>query len=136
MPGLPETSCLPKTATRGNKRRNYSPAGMGQQDTEAEAGRVRIVLTVLSMLLRYVSEWDPRLSSHTRGGYHTGRISGVPDTATKMVLSYVPDKYQPGMEAHPLLLHVVRISNNKGSRALGRKTNVNYCDLRVYLSIN
>ena len=118
-PPLPESWCLPQTATRGRKRRNYSPGQVAHQSPGAETGgRVRISLILLSMLLRYVSEWDPRQSSHTRGGYHTGQIDGVPDTAARMVLSYVPDNDQPGMEAHPLLLHVVRISNNKGSRTL------------------
>ena len=114
-------SSLPQTATRGNKRRNYNPGEMAQQsdeDREGDTGGVRIRLVVLSMLLKYVSEWDPSKGNHTRGGYLTGQISGVPDTATKMELSYVTDTYMD----HPLLLHVVRISNNKGSRHLVGKT--------------
>ena len=94
---------------------NYEPGELGQQNSEA--GGVRISLVMLWMLLRYVSEWDPSKSNHTRGGYLTGQISGVPSTATRMVLSFVTDKY----EDLPLLLHIVRIKNNKASRNLGGK---------------
>ena len=104
-----DPSCLPQTATRGNKRRNYNPGEMAQQSIDT--GGVRIRLVVLSMLLKYVREWDPR-DQHARGGYLTGQISGVPDRATRMVLSYVTDTYR----AHTLILHIVRKSNNKGSR--------------------
>ena len=109
------TSCIPQTATRGNKRRNFNPGQIAQQaeTREGETGGVRISLVVLSMLLKYVSEWDPRQLNHARGGYLTGQISGVPTSATRMVLSYVTETYS----AHTLILHIVRKSNNnKGSR--------------------
>ena len=114
-----DTSCLPQIATRGNRRRrmNYKPGELAQQNTD-EAGGVRISLVMVWMLLRYVSEWDPSKGNHTRGGYLTGQISGVPSTATRMVLSFVTDKYGD----IPLLLHIVRIKNNKASRTLGGKT--------------
>ena len=93
---------------------------VAQQRTEArlgEIGGVNITMVLLSMLLRYVSEWDPsKGKQHTKGGYLSGQISGVPDTATRMVLSFVTES----MEDSPLLLHVVRIST-KGGRTLGGK---------------
>ena len=114
------TSCVPHTATRGNRRRTLAVA---QQPTEArlgELGGVNITMVLLSMLLRYVSEWDPSKGKHTKGGYLSGQISGVPDTATKMVLSFVTES----MEDSPLLLHVVRMSTKGGRTLRGKITSV------------
>jgi len=115
-----DSSCVPPTATRGHRRRNYSPGSLDQQDTEAslgDVGGVRISTVLLSMLLRYVSEWDPSKGKHTKGGYLSGQISGVPPSATRMRLSFVTES----MEDTPLLLHLVRIANNKAGRTLGGK---------------
>ena len=120
------TSCIPQTATRGKRRRNLNNSGdIAQQSktrTEAggrhvESGGVRISLehphaSKPGMLLKYVSEWDPRQGNHARGGYLTGRISGVPNTADSMKLSFVTE----AGEALPVLTHIVRKDGNKGSR--------------------
>jgi len=80
------------------------------------------------VLLRYVSEWDPRETGKTKGGYMSGMIRGVPSQATNMVLQTVPgDEYALRMQSelghhlgpelggslHPLLLHVVRMGKGK-----------------------
>ena len=44
-----------------------------------------------SVLLRYVSEWDPRSPGKTKGGYMEGVIRGVPRVARKMILQTVED---------------------------------------------
>ena len=82
-----------------------------------------------SVLLRYVSEWDPRSPGKTKGGYMEGKIRGVPPGARRMVLQTIPDQeyamkmdrelaqfgLQLGGSVHCLLLHVVRMG--KGKRA-------------------
>ena len=85
-----------------------------------------------SVLLRYVSEWDPRSSGKTKGGYMEGVIRGVPREARKMVLQTIPDEeFARKMErelahlgyhligsVHPLLLHVVRMGKGKRDNEL------------------
>ena len=84
-----------------------------------------------SMLLRYVSEWDPRLAAHTKGGYIRGEVSEVPSEASRMVLTTVPcednvrmmeaelgDKVGDVGQVHPLLLHVVRLGHGKRENQL------------------
>ena len=83
------------------------------------------------MLLRYVSEWDPRQAAHTKGGYVRGEICWVPREARRMVLTTVPCQEKARMmeaelgkkvrgvgEVHPLLLHVVRMGQNKRDNGL------------------
>ena len=86
----------------------------------------------LSVLLRYISEWDPRSAGKTKGGYMEGVIRGVPRAARKMVLQTVPDEeYARKMErelarfgnpqigsVHPLILHVVRMGKGKRDNEL------------------
>ena len=86
----------------------------------------------LSVLLRYISEWDPRSAGKTKGGYMEGVIRGVPREARKMVLQTVPDEeYARKMErelarfgnpeigsVHPLILHVVRMGKGKRDNEL------------------
>ena len=92
---------------------------------------VNFNLTERSMLLRYVSEWDPRLAAHTKGGYVRGEVSSVPREARRMVLTTVPCQEKARMmeaelgkkvtrvgEVHPLLLHVVRMGQNKRDNGL------------------
>ena len=73
-----------------------------------------------TVLLRYVSEWNPISPGKTKGGYMEGVIRGVPREARKMVLQTIPDEeYASKMErelarfgnpqigsVHTLLLHV------------------------------
>jgi len=80
-----------------------------------------------SVLLRYVSEWDPRAPGKTKGGYLEGLVRGVPVDASRMVLQIVPDEEYAGkmqralphlephiiQSVHPLLLHVVRMGKGK-----------------------
>ena len=79
-------------------------------------------LVLKSMLLRYVSEWDPRRPASTKGGYVRGEIAGVPHNAARIILTTVPsedcasvleaelgDRLEDAGLLHPLLLHVVRM---------------------------
>ena len=87
---------------------------------------MEIELKNKSVLLRYVSEWDPRSTGKTKGGYMEGNIR-VPRDARRMVLQTLPDvEYAIKMErelghlghqllgsVHPLLLHVVRMGKGR-----------------------
>jgi len=95
---------------------------------------MEIELKNKSVLLRYVSEWDPRSTGKTKGGYMEGNIR-VPREARRMILQTLPDQeYANKMErelghkmerelghfghqllgsVHPLLLHVVRMGKGR-----------------------
>jgi len=67
-----------------------------------------------SNLLRYISEWDPRLKAHTKGGYIDGEIK-IPHIygKMKMIIQTYPAQESPVKDIHPCLLHAVRIGKGK-----------------------
>ena len=119
-----ETSCVPLIATKGNRRRKLTNnGGVTQQNSEFgqtdSKGGVRINIDLPYMLLRYISEVDPRKGKQAKGGYLKGQISGVPDNATKMNLYFVTESKKDS----PLLLHPVRMSEEKdGTKTKGSRT--------------
>ena len=48
--------------------------GKERSEMEVNRGDSWISLYTTDTLLRYKSEWDPRLHAHTRGGYLDGEI--------------------------------------------------------------
>jgi len=80
-----------------------------------------IELATTQVLMRYISEWDPREAAHTKGGYLEGQIK-VPDFTGKMnmVIQTYPAADADPMIAtiHPILLHVVRIGKGKRDQEL------------------
>jgi len=80
-----------------------------------------IELQTTQVLMRYISEWDPREAAHTKGGYLEGQIK-VPDFngQMKMVIQTYPaaDADPLISNVHPILLHVVRIGKGKRDQEL------------------
>jgi len=75
-----------------------------------------VELDTTSILLRYVSEWDPREKAHTKGGYIEGKIR-TPNVQGKLLMTIqtYPADGVPSIikNIHPCLLHAVRIGKGK-----------------------
>ena len=72
-------------------------------------------------LIRYVSEWDPRVAAHTKGGYLEGTIHLPPRSGPiKMIIQTFPAEDVDPMisNIHPILVHVVRIGKGKRDQDL------------------
>jgi len=85
---------------------------------EANRGDSWISLYTTDTLLRYKSEWDPRLHAHTKGGYLDGeiRVPKVnPNETMFMTLETFPaeDVHPAVAGVHPCMLHLVRMGNGK-----------------------
>jgi len=85
---------------------------------EASRGDSWISLYTTDTLLRYKSEWDPRLHAHTKGGYLDGeiRVPKVnPNETLFMTLETFPaeDVHPAVAGVHPCMLHLVRMGNGK-----------------------
>ena len=80
-----------------------------------------IDLQTTQVLMRYISEWDPREAAHTKGGYLEGVIK-VPEFNGKMkmvIQTYPAEDADPLIaNVHPILLHVVRIGKGKRDQEL------------------
>jgi len=80
-----------------------------------------IELNETSVLLRYISEWDPRDAAKTKGGYMDGFIK-VPTYPgkLKMIIQTYPaaDINSAVAHLHPCILHVVRIGKGKRDQEL------------------
>eukprot|EP00090_Calanus_glacialis_P004160 TRINITY_DN13074_c0_g1_i1.p1 TRINITY_DN13074_c0_g1~~TRINITY_DN13074_c0_g1_i1.p1 ORF type:complete len:370 (-),score=71.49 TRINITY_DN13074_c0_g1_i1:116-1225(-) len=80
-----------------------------------------IELQTTQVLMRYISEWDPREAAHTKGGYLEGQIK-VPDfngAMTMVIQTYPAADADPLISSvHPILLHVVRIGKGKRDQEL------------------
>lgn len=80
-----------------------------------------IDLETTQVLMRYISEWDPREAAHTKGGYLEGHIK-VPDfngQMTMVIQTYPAADADPMISTvHPILLHVVRIGKGKRDQEL------------------
>jgi len=79
----------------------------------------KIILSNNQSKIHYVSEWDPRLPAHTKGGYLDGKIK-IPqyDRPMKMTIQSWPAAGN-GMEAaleaevHPSIIHNVRMGRGR-----------------------
>jgi len=85
---------------------------------EVDRGDSWISLYTTDTLLRYKSEWDPRLHAHTKGGYLDGEIrvpKVAPNTTLFMTLETFPaeDVHPAVAGIHPCMLHLVRMGNGK-----------------------
>jgi len=85
---------------------------------EVHRGDSWISLYTTDTLLRYKSEWDPRLHAHTKGGYLDGeiRVPKVnPNETLFMTLETFPaeDVHPAVAGVHPCMLHLVRMGNGK-----------------------
>jgi len=80
-----------------------------------------IELNETSVLLRYISEWDPRDAAKTKGGYMDGFIK-VPSYHGKLkmiIQTYPAADINPAVaHLHPCILHVVRIGKGKRDQEL------------------
>jgi len=77
-----------------------------------------INLYTTDTLLRYKSEWDPRLHAHTKGGYLDGEIrvpKVAPHETLYMTLETFPaEDVDPVVaDVHPCMLHLVRMGMGK-----------------------
>jgi len=85
---------------------------------EVNRGDSWISLYTTDTLLRYKSEWDPRLHAHTKGGYLDGEIrvpKVTPHEMLFMTLETFPaeDVHPAVAGVHPCMLHLVRMGNGK-----------------------
>ena len=67
-----------------------------------------IELQTTQVLMRYISEWDPREAAHTKGGYLEGQIK-VPDFNGAMTM--VIQTY-PAADADPLISTHIQCPSN------------------------
>jgi len=100
----------------------------------------KIILENTRSKIHYVSEWDPRLPAHTKGGYLDGKIK-VPEygRAMKMTILSWPAPGN-GMEAaleaevHPSIVHNVRMG--RGKREQNKEPVPSDCHWRQHYLIN
>merc|ERR1711936_1090335 len=83
---------------------------------ETNRGDSWITLYTQDTLLRYKSEWDPRLHAHTKGGYLDGEIRvpkvNLNETLFMTLETFPAEDVNPEVaEVHPCILHVVRMGN-------------------------
>merc|ERR1712165_698921 len=102
----------------GNKSVQQENIVKQRKDMEMSRDDGWINLYTTDTLLRYKSEWDPRLHAHTKGGYLDGeiRVPKVnPNETLFMTLETFPaEDVHPAVAAvHPCMLHLVRMGNGK-----------------------